>query len=218
MPKDKKQSPLTPRVHPSVFVAEGARIYGDVEISENASVWFNAVIRGDEGKVSIGRNTNIQDHVVVHSDFFIGTEIGDDVTVGHGAVIRGCRIGDNVMIGMHSTVMTGAEIGENSIVGANSLVPYGSTFPPRSLILGTPARKVRELTDEETRANAVAIQVYRDLIPRYRSRAVRGFTRTLKKGAARSVKESTGGSGRISEEKSRRRSGRNPGAKSGKTR
>ncbi len=84
-------------MHP-FFVAEGARIYGDVEIRENASVWFNAVIRGDEGKIAIGRNTNVQDNVVVHSDLFVGTEIGDNVTVGHGAIIRGCRIGNNVMI------------------------------------------------------------------------------------------------------------------------
>ena len=178
MPNDRKESVFVPQVHESVFVAEGARIYGDVEIMENASVWFNTVIRGDEGKVSIGRNTNLQDNVVVHSDLFVATEIGDDVTVGHGAIIRGCKIGNNVMIGMHSTVMTGAEIGENSMVAANCLVPYGSKFPPRSLILGTPAKRVRELTEEETRANAIAIQVYLDLIPKYRDHVIGGFERS----------------------------------------
>ena len=178
MPNDRKESVLAPQVHESVFVAEGARIYGDVEIRENASVWFNAVIRGDEGKVSIGRNTNLQDNVVIHSDFFVATEIGDNVTVGHGAILRGCKIGNNVMIGMHSTVMTGAEIGENSMVAANCLVPYGSKFPPGSLILGTPAKRVRELTEEETRANAVAIQIYLDLIPKYRDHVIGGFDRS----------------------------------------
>ena len=100
MTSDDKGGPvLKPKVHDSVFVAEGAHIYGDVEIGEGSSVWFNAVIRGDEGKVTIGSNTNIQDNTVLHSDDGAEVEIGDNVTIGHGAVIRGGSIGDNVMWG-----------------------------------------------------------------------------------------------------------------------
>ncbi len=158
---------LAPVVHDSVFVAEGARIYGDVVIGKNSSVWFNAVLRGDEGQIVIGENTNIQDNVVMHTDMGVAAVIGERVTIGHGAVIRACRIGNDVMIGMNATVMTNAQIGEESIVGANALVPYRKTFPPRSLITGVPARVVRELTDEELAFNRTAADMYVELVHRY---------------------------------------------------
>lgn len=165
---------LKPVIHPSVFVAEGARIFGDVEINKGSSVWFNAVIRGDEGKITIGANTNIQDNAVIHSDMMVPAVIGDNVTIGHGAVVRGCRIGNGVMVGMNSTVMTNAEIGEGSIVGANAFIPYNRKFPPRSLIVGAPARLVRELGDGEKEAGRIATRVYEDLRIKYSEKKIVG--------------------------------------------
>jgi carbonic anhydrase/acetyltransferase-like protein (isoleucine patch superfamily) len=177
LPGDEKNEILKPKVHESVFVAEGARIYGDVEIGEGSSVWFNAVIRGDEGKITIGTNTNIQDNAVVHSDMMVGTQIGNDSTIGHGAVIRGCKIGNNTMIGMNSTIMTNAVIGNDSVVGANTFVPYNKIFPPRSLIMGLPARRVRGLKTEEVGAGRIAAQIYEKLIDMYTKDQILGYTK-----------------------------------------
>lgn len=160
---------LKPDIHPSAFVADGARVLGEVHLMENSSVWFNAVIRGDEGAISIGGNTNIQDCVVLHSDMGSGPQIGENCTVGHGAVVRAAEIGANTMIGMNATVMSGVEIGENSIVGANALIPYNKKFPPKSLIQGVPAVRVRELTDSEVDFNKKAAFFYVKLIERYSS-------------------------------------------------
>lgn len=165
---------LKPVIHESVFIAEGARIYGDVEIGEGSSVWFNAVIRGDEGKITIGANTNIQDNAVIHSDMTVPAEIGDNVTIGHGAVVRGCKIGDNVMVGMNSTIMTNAEIGDGSIVGANAFVPYNRKFPPRSMIIGAPARLVRELSEDEMKMGRIATRVYEELGKKYSGKKIIG--------------------------------------------
>ena len=160
---------LRPQIHASVFIAEGARIYGDVFIAKGASVWFNAVLRGDEGRIEIGRDTNVQDNVVIHSDMDAGVIIADRVTLGHGAVIRGCRIGTDVMVGMNATIMSHVEIGEQCIIGANSFVPYHKSFPPRSLIMGSPAKVFRELTNEELRFNQAAIDIYKGLVKRYQA-------------------------------------------------
>ena len=158
-----KDRPLCPVIHDSVFIAEGARIYGDVLIAE--------------GRIEIGRDTNIQDNVVIHSDMEeAGVIIGERVTVGHGAVIRGCRINEDVMIGMNATIMSYAEIGAQSIVGANSFIPYHKSFPPRSLIMGSPATVVRELTDEELGFNKTAVDIYKDLVKRYRAGQIVGDT------------------------------------------
>lgn len=173
-----ESSVLVPHIHESVFVAEGARIYGDVEIRANASVWFNAVIRADEGKIVIGTRTNIQDNTVLHSDMGVRVEIGNNVTIGHGAVLRGCRIWDNVMIGMNATIMTHAEIGEHSIVGANSFVPHNRRYEPRSLIMGCPAKRIRELTEEELGWNEIALTVYRGLVDQYLRKEILGFRRS----------------------------------------
>ena len=159
---------LRPRIHESVYVARGAEIHGDVEIGEGSSVWFNAVVRGDEGEIVVGRNTNIQDNAVVHSDAGMPLEIGDNVTVGHGAVIRSCKLADGVMVGMNATVTSGTEIGERSIVGANSFIGYNKKFPPRSLVTGVPAKMARELTEAETAINIAAVQVYQQLVEKYR--------------------------------------------------
>lgn len=159
---------LRPRIHESVFIARGARIYGDVEIGEGSSVWFNAVIRGDEGRIIIGRNTNIQDNAVIHSDGEMPVVIGDNVTIGHGAVVRACKLNSCAMVGMNATIMSGVEIGERSVVGGNSFIGYNKKFPPRSLITGVPARLVRDLTESETAVNDAALQIYREVTEKYR--------------------------------------------------
>jgi len=130
-------------------VLEGARIVGDVRIGDWSSVWYNAVLRGDLEPIEIGCCSNIQDNCVVHTSRGYPVRVGDHVSVGHAAVLHGCMVEDNVLIGMNSTILNGAVIGENSIVGAGSVVTSGKEFPPGSLILGTPARAVRELSDDE---------------------------------------------------------------------
>lgn len=166
---------LRPRIHPSVFIAEGARIYGDVDIGKGSSVWFNAVIRGDEGKISIGENTNIQDNVVVHSDDGAATTIGDDVTIGHGAVIRGCTIGSNVMIGMNATVMSHAVIGDNAVIGANALVPYHKSIAADMLAVGIPVKILRKADHSERSFAKLAVRIYVELIQRYKDKLILGL-------------------------------------------
>lgn len=134
-----------PIIAKNTFIADNAAIIGDVTIGEGSSVWFGASLRGDEGKIEIGKNSNIQDNATVHSE----TKIGDGVTVGHNAIVHGCTVSDNVLIGMGATVLDGAVIGEDSIVGAGALVTGNKVFPPKSLILGSPAKLIREMTDEE---------------------------------------------------------------------
>lgn len=122
---------------------------GDVEIGDLSSVWFNAVIRGDQNSIKVGNRTNIQDNVVIHVDSINGVQIEDDVSVGHGAVLHGCKIGNNVLIGMNSTVLNGAVIGKNSIVGANALISEEKKFPESSLIVGVPGKIRRETKEGE---------------------------------------------------------------------
>ncbi|UCD57319.1 MAG: gamma carbonic anhydrase family protein [Candidatus Hydrogenedentota bacterium] len=167
---------MKPVIHPSVFVAERAQIWGDVEMSEGSNAWFGAVIRGDEGKVSIGENTNIQDNCVIHSDLGMPVVIGADVSVGHGSVLRACQIGDGTMIGMHSTIMSGVSIGRNCVVGAHSLITYNQKFDDNSLIMGVPAKRVRDATEEEKQFSKIACDVYRRLVIEYKKGKIRGHT------------------------------------------
>jgi len=146
-----------PKIAKNVFVAPSADIIGNVEIGEDSSIWFGTVIRGDVHYIKIGARTSIQDLSMIHvthykkSDMSDGypTIIGDDVTIGHKVMLHGCKIGNGCLIGMSATILDGAEIGEGSIVGAHSLVTQNKKFPPRSLIMGSPAKVVRELRDEE---------------------------------------------------------------------
>ena len=131
------------------FVAESASVIGSVVLDDNVSVWFGAVVRGDYDTVTIGANSNIQDCAVVHMDDTYPVTIGDGVTVGHHAVVHGCTVGDNSLIGIHAVVMNGARIGENCLIGSNALVTEGKTIPDGSLVLGSPGRVVRDLTDDE---------------------------------------------------------------------
>lgn len=127
------------------FIAPSADLVGDITLAEGVNIWFNVVIRADVDSIKIGKNTNIQDCCVVHTDFGFPTSLGEGITVGHGAVVHGCTIGDNCLIGMGAIVLNGAEVGDDSLVGAGSLVPQGMKIPPRSLVLGSPAKVVKEL-------------------------------------------------------------------------
>lgn len=159
----------SPVISASAYVAEGAIVRGEVSVGEHASIWFHAVVRGDEGPVLIGECSNVQDCCVLHSDLGAAVEIGAWVTIGHGAVVRAARIGDRVMIGMNAIIMTGAMIGEGSIVGAASFVPYRAQFPPHSMVFGTPARLIRPLEEWERKQHRIACEKYLELSAEYRS-------------------------------------------------
>jgi carbonic anhydrase/acetyltransferase-like protein (isoleucine patch superfamily) len=156
---------ITPRVAANAYVDESAQIIGDVEIGEESSVWMNVVIRGDVHAVRIGRRTNIQDGTIVHvmRDTH-PTTIGDDVTVGHGAIVHGSTIDHRVLIGMGAILLNGVEVGSDSIVAAGTLLPEGAKMPPRSLVMGSPGKVRRTLTDQEI----ASIRWYADNYVRYR--------------------------------------------------
>ena len=140
---------ISPRIHASAFIAEGAMIIGDVTIGEKSSIWFNCVLRGDVDRIEVGARTNIQDGAVVHMDKNYPAIIGDDVTIGHGAIIHGCTIEDGAMISMGAIILTGAKIGARGIVGAGAVVREGQEIPAESLVVGIPARIRRDVTAEE---------------------------------------------------------------------
>ena len=136
-----------PRTDQALFVAWNAEVAGDVTLAPDSSVWFGATLRGDIEPVTVGRGSNVQDGAVLHTDFDLPCVVGERVTIGHQATLHGCRIGDGCLIGMGAIVLSGAVIGAESVVGAGALVTEGKTFPPRSLILGSPAKAVRTLDD-----------------------------------------------------------------------
>lgn len=142
------------------FVAANATIIGSVRLGDGASVWFNAVLRGDNDWIDIGARSNVQDGAVLHTDPGIRLVVGDDVTVGHQAVLHGCAIGSSSLIGIGSTVLNGARIGANCIVGAHTLVTENKEFPDGSMILGSPARVARKLHDEEIALLKKSADVY----------------------------------------------------------
>jgi len=139
-----------PHVHPTAFVDGSAQVIGDVDIGAESSIWMNVVIRGDVNTIRIGQRSNVQDGTVVHVMHDTHpTSIGDDVTVGHGAIVHGCTIHDRVLVGMGAIVLNGAEIGADSIVAAGTLVTEGAVIPPRSLVMGSPGKVRRPLSDED---------------------------------------------------------------------
>lgn len=144
---------VLPRLHPTVFVAEGARIVGDVEIGEESSVWFNAVIRGDIQPIRIGRRTSVQDGCVLHVRKGLSVVVGDDVTFGHGVQAHGCTIGDLCLLGIGCVVLDGATVGRGSVIAAGAVVPPGMAVPPRSLVMGVPGKVVKELGPEAEEEN-----------------------------------------------------------------
>ncbi len=153
-----------PVLDKTVFVAPGARIIGRVVIGAYSSVWYNVVIRGDADEVQIGSGTNIQDGAVLHEDGGSPLVIGDNVTVAHSATLHGCHVGDGAMIGMGAIVLSGAKIGSQSVVGAGSLVLGGKEIPPRSLVMGSPAEVVRELTPQDIEKFSKMARRYRDRV------------------------------------------------------
>jgi gamma-carbonic anhydrase len=141
---------VTPQIDDSAFVAPSAQIIGDVHIGAHSSVWFNCVLRGDCYYIRIGENTNIQDNTVIHvSQDRFATIIGSYVTVGHSAVIHGCTVKDRCLVGIGAIVLDGVVIGEESFIAAGSLVTPGTVIPPRSMVMGAPAKVRRQVTDEE---------------------------------------------------------------------
>ncbi len=138
-----------PKIDPSVYIAEGATVIGAVDLKRDVSIWHSAVLRGDINSITIDEGSNIQDGSVVHLANDFGVSIGKYVTVGHSAVIHACTIHDECLIGMNATILDGAIIGKQSIIGANALVTKGTQIPEGSLVLGSPAKVVRPLTEEE---------------------------------------------------------------------
>jgi carbonic anhydrase/acetyltransferase-like protein (isoleucine patch superfamily) len=139
-----------PRVHDTAYVDVSAQVVGDVEIGEASSVWMNVVIRGDVHHVRIGRRTNVQDGTIVHvMRGTYATTIGDDVTIGHGAIVHGCTLGDRILVGMGAILLNGVEVGDDSIVAAGTLLPEGTRIPSRSLVMGSPGTVRRALTEAD---------------------------------------------------------------------
>jgi carbonic anhydrase/acetyltransferase-like protein (isoleucine patch superfamily) len=157
-----------PSIHKKSFIADSADIIGEVTIEEEANIWYGAVLRGDVNYISIGRGSNIQDNCTVHtSPRNFPAVIGQYVTIGHNAIIHGCVIGDNCLIGMGSIILDGAEIGEGTIIGAGSIVSQGKKIPSGVLCLGSPARVIRELTVEEKQKIKETAKSYISLYNKY---------------------------------------------------
>lgn len=153
-------------------ILPGSYIIGDVEIKDNVIVLFNCSIRGDEDKIIINKGTNIQDNTVIHTDKGYPTIVGKNVTIGHSCIIHGATIKDNVIIGMGSIILNGAFISENVIIGANSLITQNKKLEPNSLYIGSPAKKVRELTEEELKEIKRAADIYQEMIEKYKKYSI----------------------------------------------
>lgn len=163
----------TPQVADTAWVADTAQVMGAVDLADEASVWFGAVLRGDTERIRIGRGSNVQDGTVIHADIGFPVTLGEHVTVGHQVMLHGCTVGDGSLIGIQAVVLNGARIGRHCLVGAGSLVTEGKEFPDGSLIMGSPAKVVRTLTPEQ-------IEGLRQSAVHYAENA-RRFRTTLKK-------------------------------------
>ncbi|HLM78104.1 MAG TPA: gamma carbonic anhydrase family protein [Rubrobacteraceae bacterium] len=157
-----------PDVAPSAFVAPGAYVIGTVHLGQESSVWYGAVLRGDTEPIQIGARTNVQDSCVLHADSGYPVIVGEGCVIGHKAVVHGCQVGDGCLIGINATVLTGAEIGEGSIVAAGAVVPEGRKFPARSLVVGVPARRFGEVTEEQARDIARGVRTYIERVATHR--------------------------------------------------
>ncbi|HKL13775.1 MAG TPA: gamma carbonic anhydrase family protein [Halanaerobiales bacterium] len=152
-----------PKVNETAFIAPGARVIGNVKLKENTSIWYNAVLRSDLNQMILGKGTNIQENSALHVDTDKPLNVGDYVTVGHNATVHGCTVKNNCLIGMGAVILNGAVINENSIVAAGSLVTENKEFPPGSLIMGSPAKVVRELSKEEIASIQESAEHYMEL-------------------------------------------------------
>lgn len=150
------------------FVAPGARLIGRVRLGDMASVWFNAVLRGDNEPIEIGDGSNVQDNAVLHTDPGFPIRLGADVTVGHGAIVHGCTVGDGTLVGMGAIVLNGARIGEGALIGAGALVAEGKDIPDGALVLGSPGKVVRTLDDAARARLREAAAIYRARLEAYR--------------------------------------------------
>ena len=147
-----------PKISEKAFVAKNATVIGDVTVEEDANSWFGAAIRGDMDSIYIGKGSNVQDNAVVHVDKGFPVKIGENVTIGHGAIVHGCTVGNNVLVGMGAIILNGAKIGDNCIIGAGAMVTQNKEIPANSLLMGCPAKVVREVDEqgaESTRQNAL---------------------------------------------------------------
>ena len=162
-----------PQLAATAWVAESAQVIGRVELGEDASVWFGAVLRGDTEPLVVGRDSNVQDNVVMHADEGYPILIGNGVTVGHQVLLHGCTIGDNSLIGIQTIILNGARIGRNCLVGAGSLVTEGKAFPDGVLVMGRPAKVVRELTPEQIEGLRASAAQYVARAARFRDSLVR---------------------------------------------
>lgn len=160
------------------WIADNASVIGKVRLEENASVWFGAVLRGDNEWITIGANSNVQDGSVLHTDVDYPLTLGKGVTIGHMAMVHGCDVGDNSLIGIGATVLDGAKIGKNCLIGAHALVPMNKDIPDNSMVLGTPGKVVRQLTDDEIRGLQESAKTYVRLSSQFRAdlRLVAGGT------------------------------------------
>ena len=163
-----KLGELVPKIGENNLIIENASIIGDVETGKNVSIWFSAILRADMSKITVGNNSNIQDNTTVHGDTPYPVIIGENVTIGHNCVIHGCEIGDNVIIGMGSILLNGAKIPKNCIVGAGSLVTEKLEAQEGDLIIGSPAKVVKQLSDKNIDYLKYANQVYLDKIEKYK--------------------------------------------------
>lgn len=154
---------MTPRVADSAWVAENATVIGDVELADGVGVFYGAVIRGDMATITVGENSNVQDGVVLHADPGVPLTVGERVSIGHNAVLHGCTVGDDVLVGMGATVLNGAVIGAGSLIAANALVPQGTVIPPGSMVAGVPAKVRRELSEAERAGVSTNAAVYVEL-------------------------------------------------------
>ncbi|MDD4851455.1 MAG: gamma carbonic anhydrase family protein [Gemmiger sp.] len=138
-----------PQAEHAAFVAENATLVGDVHLGEGSSVWYGAVLRGDSGSITVGPGSNIQDNAVLHTGTHNNVTVGSGVTVGHSALVHGCTVGDNVLVGMHATILNGAVVGEGSLIAAGALIPEGAVIPPHSLVMGVPGKVKGPVTPEQ---------------------------------------------------------------------
>ncbi|MDD6202080.1 MAG: gamma carbonic anhydrase family protein [Lachnospiraceae bacterium] len=151
---------LVPQIAESAFIAKSADVIGNVTIGEDSSVWYHATIRCAHRPIVIGKGTNIQDNAVIHVDKNYAVTIGDYVTVGHSAIVHGCSVGDNTLIGMGAVILNGAKVGKNCIIGAGALITQNVVIPDNSLVIGSPAKVIRRVTEEEVQANLTNAREY----------------------------------------------------------